>query len=202
MSEHVLPRPPVSSLHPLHLLDAFLESFEKTACAASSAEGRTRGPEPLGDRAVGVGSTTSVAAMDNKSLEERRDFVLRVADYLYGGSILEAALALLDTEGAIRQVCSQPSKRSAFLVRGTSRHSGGSLPTDYFCLVASLEGCFNYCSCRSYFERAKNDPQGLCKHLLALKLMPILECPFREETIPDVEFSTFMLRCILPHDLD
>lgn len=205
MTEHslVLSRPPVSSLHPLHLLDEFLESFEKTTCAASSMEDRTSPPEPNGDTADAAGSTTSVVAA-NKSLEERRDHVLRAADYLYGGSILEAALAVLDAEGAIRRVRSKPSQRRAFLVRGTSqRHSGGSVRTDYFCLVASFEGTgFNYCSCRSYFERAKNDPKGLCKHLLALKLMPVLECSCKEETIPDVEFSTFMLRCMLPRDLD
>jgi predicted nucleic acid-binding Zn finger protein len=207
MTEHslVLPRPPVSSLHPLHLLDEFLESFEETTCAAGSMEDRTRPPEPNGDSADVAGSTTTsvVAATDNKSLEERRDHVLRAADYLYGGSILEAALAVLDAEGAIRRVCSKPSQRRAFLVRGTSqRHSGGSVPTDYFCLVALSEEGFDYCLCRSYFEQAKNDPKGLCKHLLALKLMPVLECPCREETIPDVEFSTFMLRCMLPRDLD
>jgi predicted nucleic acid-binding Zn finger protein len=199
MSEHtlVLPRPPVSSLHPLHLLDEFLESFGKATCTGSSTEGRRA--EPNGDHADVAGSITSVAARD-KSLEERRDHVLRAADYLYGGSILEAALAVLDAEGAIRQVCSQPSQRKAFLVRGTSRHSGGSVPTDYFCLVALSEEGFDYCSCRSYFEQAKNDPKGLCKHLLALKLIPVLECPCREETIPNVEFSTFILRRMLPRD--
>jgi predicted nucleic acid-binding Zn finger protein len=186
----VPPRPPASSLHPLHLLDEFLESFGETTCTGSSTEDRARG-EPQG----------STGAASEKSLEERRDHVLHVADYLYGGSILEAALAVLDAEGAIRQVCSQPSQRKAFLVRGTSRHSGG-VPTQYFCLLASSEGGFFYCSCRSYFERAKGDPNGLCKHLLALKLMPVLDCHCREEKVPDAEFSAFILRRMLPRDSD
>jgi hypothetical protein len=147
-----------------------------------------------------VACQASAGAASEKELEERRDHVIRVVDYLYGGSILEAALAVLDAEGAVRQVRSQPSRRMAFLVRGsTSRHSGG-VPTDYLCLLASSEGGFLYCSCRSYFERAKSDANGLCKHLLALKLMSVFECPCREVNVSDDEFSTFMLKRMLPTD--
>jgi predicted nucleic acid-binding Zn finger protein len=193
----VPPRPHASSLHPLHLLDEFLESFGESACTGSSKEDRA---EPQRDSAD-VACQASTCAASEKSLEERRDHVIRVADYLYGGSILEAALAVLDAEGAIRRVCSQPSQRMAFLVRGTSRHSGAVL-TDYICLLAASEGGIVYCSCRSYFERAKSDANSLCKHLLALKLMSVLECPCRELNVPDDEFSTIMLKCMLPRDSD
>ena len=186
----VPPRPPASSLHPLLLLDEFLESLKKPAPAKeTNAEDDETRIDANNDNAV-------TAATRAQSLDKRRDYILRVVDFLYGGSMLEAALAVLDTEGAIRQVTAHPSERHAFLVRGASRQN--NVATDYFCLVES-DG-LQYCSCRSYFERAKNDPKGLCKHLLALKLMLPLECSFRKETVPDAEFSGYLLRRILPRE--
>lgn len=182
------PRPPASSLHPLLLLDEFLESLEKENGATNDA---TRN-EPK--TAANIENDATIA-LPEQSLDKRRDHILRVADYLYGGSILEAALAVLDTEGAIRQVTSHPSERKAFLVRGASSRPNQA-STDYFCLTQGIQ----YCSCRSYFERAKSDPKGLCKHLLALKLMPALECPCRKETVPDAEFSGYLIRRMLPRE--
>ena len=154
--------PPPSCLHPLHLLDQFLDS---PATCASDID-------------------------SEKNEENRQDKIIRVADYLYGGSILEAALAVLDTDGAIRRVRGEPSNRSLFLVRGARTSKA---PADYYiCLV---EHGITYCSCRSYFERAKADPRALCKHLLALKLLPHLDdCSCIDETIADSEYAKFVLR--------
>lgn len=177
-------RPPTSSLHPLLLLDEFLQSLE------TENESKENSDE--------TSETRVDADKKNKAtaLEKQRDYVLRVADFLYGGSMLEAALAVLETDGAIRKVTSHPSQRSAFLVRGAASRQNHAC-TDYFCLVSKA---IQYCSCRSYFERAKNDPKCLCKHLLAIKLMPSLECPCRNETIPDAEFSGYLLRRLLPRE--
>ena len=181
-------RPPTSSLHPLLLLDEFLQSLETENESKENAQHDD------------CDETTRLDADQKKeqatALDKRRDYILRVADFLYGGSMLEAALAVLETEGAIRKVTSHPSKRTLYLVRGaTSRQNHAS--TDYFCLVSEE---IQFCSCRSYFERAKNDPKGLCKHLLAIKLRPSLECPCRNETIPDAEFSGYLLRRLLPRE--
>lgn len=117
--------------------------------------------------------------------------------------MLEAALAVLETEGAVRQVTAHPSGRTAFVVRGSAAASSRqttahvAAASDYFCLCSDE---IQYCSCRSYFERAKNDPHGLCKHTLAIKLMPSLACPCRKETVPDAEFSGYLLRRILPRE--
>lgn len=100
-------RPPSSSLHPLLLLDEFLESLEKEKQAET-------------DAAKTAANTINVTPSPQQSLEKRRDYILRVADFLYGSNMLEAALAVLDTEGAIRQVTAQTSQRSAFLVRGSA----------------------------------------------------------------------------------
>lgn len=181
------PRPPASSLHPLLLLDEFLESLETTNAANE---------DTVKDDDQKVAANDENAA---QALDKRRDYILRVADYLYGGSMLEASLAVLDTDGAIRQVTAHPSERQAFLVRGAASRQS-RVTTDYFCLSSSGDNGIQYCSCRSYFERAKSDPKGLCKHLLALKLMKPLECPCRKETIPDAEFSGYLLRRMLPRD--
>jgi len=185
------PRPPASSLHPLLLLDEFLESLEK------SNEGKeTNGGSKDDSRVDANGENAATQAL---SLDKRRDHILRIADFLYGGSMLEAALAVLDTEGVIRQVTASPSERTALLVRGAASRQT-NVATDYFCLLASKSDGLQYCSCRSYFERAKNDPKGLCKHLLALKLMSPLECTCRTETVPDAEFSGYLLRRMLPRE--
>lgn len=175
------PPPPASSLHPLLLLDEFLESLETNIGANHDNNNN--------DATTRVDADTEHIT----ALEKRRDYILRVADFLYGGSMLEAALAVLETQGAIRAVTAHPSGRKAFLVRGAASRQA----QDYFCLLSQE---IQYCSCRSYFERAKNDPHGLCKHTLAIKLMPSLACPCRKETVPDAEFSGYLLRRILPRE--
>jgi hypothetical protein len=54
--------------------------------------------EPQQDSA-NVACQAFTGAASKKYLEGRRDHVMRVADYLYGGTILEAALAVLEAEG-------------------------------------------------------------------------------------------------------
>lgn len=110
--------------------------------------------------------------------DQRQDRILRAADFLLGPSILEGALAILDSRESIRVL--QSPNRSAYLVRG-----GGF----YYC---SNE--IRYCSCRSFLERTKSDPQTVCKHLLAIKLMPYIGVPPPiQELVSDGDYGNIVM---------
>jgi predicted nucleic acid-binding Zn finger protein len=110
--------------------------------------------------------------------DQRQDRILRAADFLLGPSILEGALAILDSPESIRLL--QSPNRCAYLVQG-----GGF----YYC---SNE--IRYCSCRSFLERTKSDPQTVCKHLLALKLMPYLGvAPPIQELVSDGDYGKIVM---------
>lgn len=80
----------------------------------------------------------------------------------------------------VRMLICKESGRRVILVRGSK---GGSTP-EYLCtlgrnkkpnerkLAAGRDGY--HCSCRSFFERLKEDEFALCKHLLAARLAPFL----------------------------
>jgi predicted nucleic acid-binding Zn finger protein len=109
--------------------------------------------------------------------ENKLEEILRAADFLVGPSLVEGALNILDAPTTIRLL--ESPHRSAFLVRGEE---------SYYCSNEII-----YCSCRSFLERAKSDPQALCKHLLALKLMPHLDISPVKETVSDADFGTIVM---------
>lgn len=130
-----------------------------------------------------------------------RDEILRVADFLFG-TTLDGALTILDSPAAITQVIS-PS-RSIHLVRASSTNSQNHrtapnqlqqrAPSSYICILPNQNDFLpmTYCSCHSYFERNKNKP-GICKHLLAIKLMPHLQVkPCILKTCTEEEFSNLV----------
>ena len=181
---------PPYTLHPLHLLDKYLESTEiwDAECSGQENDNESTGPKE-----------TKPAREVSDKLKKKREELLRAADFLYGGSSLESALIVLDTDRAITQICATPSNRKAYLVQGTSR-SGHGRNTNleiYFCLfepISPVKDAFYYCSCRSFFERAKSDQYELCKHLLALKLMPHLGCSCNIEQVSDSDFANLLMR--------
>ena len=132
----------------------------------------------------------SVENEDPRTKEER---ILRITDYLYGSSTLDGAVAVLDkADTCIRKVVAKPSGRSAYLVQGSG--SGRKKAGDtYFCLVDKTV----YCTCRSYFERAKSDPRALCKHLLALMLLPSLGVSCNQETVADEHYASLLMNSVL-----
>lgn len=109
--------------------------------------------------------------------ENRLEEILRAADFLVGASLVEGALTILDAPTTIRLL--ESPHRSAFLVRGEE---------SYYCSNEII-----YCSCRSFVERAKSDPRTLCKHLLALKLMPHLDISPVKETVSDADFGKIVM---------
>jgi hypothetical protein len=190
MESAVDSHPPLHAQHPLHLLDQYLGSIESKERKRNDIENEN---EPI-ERQCAI-----TAKEDASELARRREEVIRVADFLYGGSSLESALGVLDTAGAVRKICSNPSNRQAYLVQGTTRSGPGRNGTIdvYFCLFeppsVEKEG-FYYCSCRSFFEKAKNDQLVICKHLLALKLMPHLNCFCKVEEVSDSDFASLLMR--------
>ena len=78
------------------------------------------------------------------------DEILNVVEFLFGSKTLFASLALLDDpSGGITKVstCSAPVKRSLYLIKGSKGTQS------YLCYSAN-ENAIDYCSCRSFFDKA------------------------------------------------
>lgn len=143
--------------------------------------------------------SNSTTADNNPYVNE----ILRTADFLYG-SALDGALSLLETDPRrdILRLVSLQSRRCMYIVKGSSTNGRGGyqsnpIGTDssYMCMLPELSTDISdqaedascivresnpstyYCSCRSFLERCRTG-NGYCKHLLAIKLMPVLciEC--------------------------
>lgn len=211
-----VPAPPCSNLHPLHILESYLESLETAT-----------------DTNDDVGVNNSGSIPHAQSATAHQDEILRVVDFLFE-SILEGSLAILNSsETLISKVVSAPSHRFFYLVQtsssssSTRRVGGGqgstrtsSGPSDYLCLLPAHKSSSSYspspiyyCSCRSFYEKSRATWSGrhsihqnsgiaatgrsspsLCKHLLALKLMPLLrvQCSMTELNSDD-EFCRVIL---------
>jgi predicted nucleic acid-binding Zn finger protein len=138
------------------------------------------------------------------SLDDRQDEILNVAEFLYGHNLLTSALTLLDAcETTVTKFST--TNRSLYLVKGQqqqpSKYLENNHSTTYLCLSSRT---VEYCSCRSFLEKnakEKNTSVDLCKHLLALKLMPHLStiaCP-QITTVTDDEFANLVLDRTLGH---
>lgn len=144
---------------------------------------------------------------DHQSIKKHQeDDILRTVDFLYGKT-MEGALAILDAaeNNSISKVISTATERSAYLVKGSSSYSfRGKFSSDesYFCIVPhfSDDVPIYYCSCRSFLERNRhpvNEGTCLCKHLLAVRLMPVLKIkPVLIETVSDDDFANILMQRI------
>ena len=128
----------------------------------------------------------------HESVEKRQDEVLRVAEFLFGTTQLTAALALLDNhERHFTKVSS--THRSLWLVKGSSGEFS------YMCFACDETPDLYYCNCRSFLEKttkiaqANRNQAEICKHLLALKLIPELglSCPHLQ--VSEIEFARLVL---------
>lgn len=127
-------------------------------------------------------------------LQRYHDEILNVAEFLYGSNALVASLALLDAACGITKVSTPAAlgKRSLYLV------TGSKVEQSYLCF-SGKENAVDYCSCRSFLEKTTKPKSGstsppLCKHLLALKLMPYLSVTSAEITMGShEEFAKFVL---------
>jgi predicted nucleic acid-binding Zn finger protein len=126
-----------------------------------------------------------------------RDLMLRSLDVVLGANILDGAISIFETSGSTGtpKICKiQGPSRAFTFVKGHG-------PNQFYLCVLRDEYC-EYCSCRSFMERCrKNEP--FCKHLLALKLYPLLGVPdstaVRVETLPDeASFRNVVLQRLFP----
>lgn len=141
--------------------------------------------------------------------QHEEDDILRAVDFLYGKTT-EGSLAILDASenGSISKVVSITSQRSAYLVKGSSSISSrgkgkfSSSEANYICIVPhfSDDVPIYFCSCRSFLERNRhptNEGSCLCKHLLAVRLMPVLKVqPVLVQTVSDDEFANILMQRI------
>jgi predicted nucleic acid-binding Zn finger protein len=127
--------------------------------------------------------------------QERTDQVLRVADFLFNNSLEGALVILENASNSITKVVAA-SSRSVYLVRGSSTRAKSG--ETYLCYISkdnSQPLSMHHCSCRSFWERCKSSGAStLCKHLLALHLMPALgiQCHV-VDSVTDDEFANTVL---------
>jgi predicted nucleic acid-binding Zn finger protein len=121
----------------------------------------------------------ALSELERRDLDENQKLneILRSAEFLMTATLVEGALNILDSPGMILKV--QAPNRICYLVRGEEY---------YFCSHEIV-----FCSCRSFLERTKVDPKTVCKHLLALKLMPFLNTRPSIENVSDEDFGNIIL---------
>jgi hypothetical protein len=120
------------------------------------------------------------------------DQLLMVSEFLYGSTLVASAVNLIDSASNLMIQVVAPSGRRVFLVRASTCSTSNDEETYYVCLLRDSRSGGPYCSCRAYLETTlKPAQQGnnltaqsasyisggylpVCKHLLALKLLPFL----------------------------
>lgn len=126
-----------------------------------------------------------------ESVDKKEQQLLSVCDALIEKPILDGALEIIDGNSALTIRHITAPLRTAYLVQTSSGRSKGSRSnvSHYYCQTE-----LPYCSCRSYFERAKVDPKALCKHLLAIKLLPYLtNSEIHVEKIAEERFASLVV---------
>jgi hypothetical protein len=177
------------------VLSQYLASFEKEREIAET----------------NVAGNTTLDLWLSRERQKKEDEILRTVYFLYGKT-LESALPILDASTyatTITHLLSIPSQRSLYLVKGSSSYSKSRYrrrktikEVSYLCLVPRTTDDLPiyYCSCRSFLERTRpasavSGGAVLCKHLLAIRLMPALGLkPSLVETMSDTEFSKVILQ--------
>ena len=158
-------------------------------------------------------SDLKVPAATNVEQDDRQESsILLMADFLFGATTLDGAVAILDNaESLITRIVDGPNKRQMYFCRSSSsqhhhyHHSSNQrpaseVPSSYLCIIPKSEDRYpiHYCSCRSFLELSRSTATSaprLCKHLLALYLLPYLDsqpCAL-VETSSDSEFSKLVI---------
>jgi hypothetical protein len=113
---------------------------------------------------------------------------------------LEGALNILDNEPSlITKVVSATSQRALYLVQGSGSTSKNKTDNEiYLCFISNDytdAHSMHHCSCRSFWERSRsNGSATLCKHLLALQLLPSLGIKCHTiEVLSDEEFANIVM---------
>ena len=159
---------------------------------------------------TGINATTPSSATTQDQRLESLGEIFRVGECLYG-TTMEGALSILDAAATfITRVVSAPSQRTAYMVTASS----GMQSTKYLCLLPPPttttanssqpfptccrpnDDSVYYCTCRSFLEKNNRSQHlQLCKHLLALVLLPHVSVKCNTvETLTDEEFGRLLVR--------
>lgn len=174
------------ALHPLDILDDFLLSL-------STAKNNNQKILEISEFLYGKQAILNAPQKSSAAVGSILDSALEILDSFeeyyspLPSSLIIASRKIPDNEQRqyipsvpVRMLICKESGRRIILVRGSK---GGSTP-EYLCtlgrnkkpngrkLAAGRDGY--HCSCRSFFERLKEDEFALCKHLLAARLAPFL----------------------------
>lgn len=176
------------ALHPLDILDDFLLSL-------STAKNNNQKILEVSEFLYGKQAILHAPQKSSAAVGSILDSALEILDSFeeyyspLPSSLIIASRKIPDTEQRqyipsvpVRMLICKESGRRIILVRGSK---GGSTP-EYLCtlgrnkkpnengrkLAAGRDGY--HCSCRSFFERLKEDEFALCKHLLAARLAQFL----------------------------
>jgi hypothetical protein len=176
--QNILEKPPSQVYRPLKLFDEYISSLYNK--------------RPNED----------VATQRNTSDICQHEDILRIVHSLFGKTS-EAAMKVLDQcSSNVTCISSAESKRYIYIIMNSSDTSSkGSGDYYYYCLFPDEPGDPDifYCSCRAYWERnriAKNEP-SICKHLLALKLMPLFNVTCARLELPtEKEFAQIVAQRI------
>ena len=189
-----IPSSPPACLHPLSVLDLYLSGLEQDD------------------------DETSKTPQSERKKHHRLDEILKTADFLFGAAALDGALGVLEQnctpEGCSSNVTSLRSpRRSLYAVKASVARGRGrqqQQDSSYLCFLPNHEqqqqevSSICYCSCRSFLEKSRNasgteTASIVCKHLLALKLMPVLGLTCQTvELSSEEEFSRAVLQRLTP----
>jgi hypothetical protein len=174
----MLDNPPPDVYRPLRIFDEYISSLS-----------------------IDSGTIQSLAVTTE---EQRHEEILRTANSLFGKT-LEGALKLLDQSSShITRVISLHSNRYAYFVKASSESSSyqpAGTEQYYTCVIPDKADERNennkgyYCSCPAFRDRNRTikDESTICKHLLALKLMPLLGITCAQLEMPNEhDFATLV----------
>lgn len=169
------PNPRREVCHPLFLLEDYLESVSSKRKNDDKETSTTR-----------------------SSTDAMIDEILRVTEFLFGSAQLTAALTLLDAHTTNFTRVASPH-RHLWLVQGSGDFSYMCISTSESDRATTSLSPLYYCNCRSLFDKVSRQLSSqvplpeICKHLLALKLIPYLNLSCPEISVSDEEFAQIVL---------
>jgi len=215
-----LSKPPQDCLYPLHVLNRYLASLEKEQTANDAAARPKRQDEILQtvDFLYGSALDGALAVLESSGSDGG-------SGTGYCTTTSHNVTRLQSPRRALYTVASSSTKSS---MRGGPRAAGPSSWSQsqdscYICMIPEnnnnnnnnnednnangnpdedSSGEIYYCSCRSFLEKSRNSGSvvSLCKHLLALKLMPVLGLTCTTVQLPsEEEFSRALLQRVSPY---
>eukprot|EP01084_Bolivina_argentea_P224913 380199_1 len=172
------------------LLDSAISTFNEVWAASSTSPDTASAQESLlkllrPDTSLAKPSSVECRSIQHRHARELLKQIMKVMCEIFNDDrqLISNAADVLDK---CHIVCCRgnPSGREVCLVQ---KRGGRGNP--YVCLVGN-----RYCSCRNFFDRAKRAKQGstvLCKHLVAVRLAPLLGL-MESDVVEDSRLYAFM----------